>query len=130
MCTCQYSIALVLVIPAARASRAWASALSAISVIAEVYPQQAQDNEDGHDQPRVTVHQSPAHNPHSVTHEAANAMDRNKTYLVADKNQPLSDEEISNLLTGKQYVIARRTVAKYREELNIPNKNFRKAEAA
>lgn len=44
-----------------------------------------------------------------------------------DKSQPLSDEEISHLLTGKQYVIARRTVAKYREELNIPNKNFRKA---
>lgn len=44
-----------------------------------------------------------------------------------DKSQPLSDEEISNLLTGKQYVVARRTVAKYREELNIPNKNFRKA---
>lgn len=44
-----------------------------------------------------------------------------------DKSQPLSDEEISNLLTGRKYVIARRTVAKYREELNIPNKNFRKA---
>ncbi len=47
-----------------------------------------------------------------------------------DKTQPLSDEEISNLLSGKQYIIARRTVAKYREELNIPNKNFRKAEVA
>lgn len=44
-----------------------------------------------------------------------------------DKNKPLSDEEISHVLASKRYAIARRTVAKYREELNIPNKNFRKA---
>lgn len=43
-----------------------------------------------------------------------------------DKNNPLSDEEIARLLISKNYSIARRTVAKYREELNIPSKNFRK----
>lgn len=43
-----------------------------------------------------------------------------------DKNNPLSDEEIARLLISKNYAIARRTVAKYREELNIPSKNFRK----
>jgi RNA polymerase sigma-54 factor len=39
----------------------------------------------------------------------------------------LSDEEIAKQLIQKKYSIARRTVAKYREELNIPSKNFRKA---
>jgi RNA polymerase sigma-54 factor len=43
-----------------------------------------------------------------------------------DKSNPLSDEEIARLLIAKNYSIARRTVAKYREELNIPSKNFRK----
>jgi RNA polymerase sigma-54 factor len=43
-----------------------------------------------------------------------------------DKSNPLSDEEIAKLLISKNYSIARRTVAKYREELNIPSKNFRK----
>lgn len=44
-----------------------------------------------------------------------------------DKSNPLSDEEIARQLIQKKYSIARRTVAKYREELNIPSKNFRKA---
>lgn len=43
-----------------------------------------------------------------------------------DKSNPLSDEEIARLLINNNYSIARRTVAKYREELNIPSKNFRK----
>jgi RNA polymerase sigma-54 factor len=43
-----------------------------------------------------------------------------------DKANPLSDEEIARMLIAKNYSIARRTVAKYREELNIPSKNFRK----
>lgn len=43
-----------------------------------------------------------------------------------NKNKPLSDDEISHLLTKRNYTIARRTVAKYREELNISNKNNRK----
>ena len=43
-----------------------------------------------------------------------------------DKANPLSDEEIAKMLIARNYSIARRTVAKYREELNIPSKNFRK----
>jgi RNA polymerase sigma-54 factor len=43
-----------------------------------------------------------------------------------NKYKPLSDEEIVKLLEEKKYIISRRTVAKYRDELNIPNKNFRK----
>jgi RNA polymerase sigma-54 factor len=47
-----------------------------------------------------------------------------------DKNNPLSDEQIAHILMQKTYSIARRTVAKYREELKIPSKNFRKQMAA
>jgi RNA polymerase sigma-54 factor len=43
-----------------------------------------------------------------------------------DKSNPLSDDEIAKQLMARNYSIARRTVAKYREELNIPSKNFRK----
>jgi len=43
-----------------------------------------------------------------------------------DKTNPLSDEEIAKQLLERNYSIARRTVAKYREELKIPSKNFRK----
>ncbi len=43
-----------------------------------------------------------------------------------DKSNPLSDEEIAKRLMERNYSIARRTVAKYREELKIPSKNFRK----
>jgi RNA polymerase sigma-54 factor len=43
-----------------------------------------------------------------------------------DKTNPLSDEEITRQLMQRNYSIARRTVAKYREELKIPSKNFRR----
>jgi RNA polymerase sigma-54 factor len=43
-----------------------------------------------------------------------------------DKSKPLSDDEIVKLLQEKNYVISRRTIAKYRDELKLPNKNFRK----
>jgi RNA polymerase sigma-54 factor len=36
-----------------------------------------------------------------------------------DKHKPLSDDELTELLLEKGYNIARRTVAKYREQLNI-----------
>ena len=42
------------------------------------------------------------------------------------KKQPLSDEELTDLLQKKGYNIARRTVAKYREQLNIPVARLRK----
>jgi RNA polymerase sigma-54 factor len=43
-----------------------------------------------------------------------------------DKKKPLADEKIEALLNQKGYNIARRTVAKYREQLNIPVARLRK----
>lgn len=43
-----------------------------------------------------------------------------------DKRKPLSDEKLTDLLQEKGYNIARRTVAKYREQLNIPVARLRK----
>ncbi len=42
------------------------------------------------------------------------------------KKNPLTDEELTDLLKSKGYNIARRTVAKYREQLNIPVARLRK----
>ena len=42
-----------------------------------------------------------------------------------DNSHPFSDLEISNLLKKKDISIARRTVAKYRKSINIPNVNKR-----
>lgn len=43
------------------------------------------------------------------------------------KRRPLSDEKLKSILMKKGYNIARRTVAKYREQLNIPVARLRKA---
>ncbi len=43
-----------------------------------------------------------------------------------DKHKPLSDEHLTDMLIEKGYNIARRTVAKYREQLNIPVARLRK----
>ena len=43
-----------------------------------------------------------------------------------DKAHPLSDETLRQMLAGKGYPIARRTVAKYREQLGIPVARLRK----
>ena len=43
-----------------------------------------------------------------------------------DKKKPLSDDKLEKLLKEKGYNIARRTVAKYREQLNIPVARLRK----
>jgi RNA polymerase sigma-54 factor len=43
-----------------------------------------------------------------------------------DKRHPLTDEKLALLLKEKKYNIARRTVAKYREQLNIPVGRLRK----
>lgn len=42
------------------------------------------------------------------------------------KSKPLSDDKLEKLLKAKGYNIARRTVAKYREQLNIPVARLRK----
>ncbi|MFN3530570.1 MAG: RNA polymerase factor sigma-54 [Bacteroidia bacterium] len=43
-----------------------------------------------------------------------------------DKLKPLSDDKLAEVLNEKGYNIARRTVAKYREQLNIPVARLRK----
>lgn len=43
-----------------------------------------------------------------------------------DKRKPLSDEKLMKVLQDKGYKIARRTVAKYREQLGIPVARLRK----
>ncbi len=43
-----------------------------------------------------------------------------------NKRKPWSDEKLTNMLQEKGYNIARRTVAKYREQLNIPVARLRK----
>ncbi len=43
-----------------------------------------------------------------------------------DKRKPLTDDELTTILKQKGYVIARRTVAKYREQMDIPVARLRK----
>jgi RNA polymerase sigma-54 factor len=45
---------------------------------------------------------------------------------LEDKHKPLSDDELTEQLQNKGYNIARRTVAKYREQLNISVARLRK----
>lgn len=49
--------------------------------------------------------------------------------LVAEENpkKPLSDNQITDMLANQGIVVARRTIAKYRESLNIPPANLRKS---
>ncbi len=50
----------------------------------------------------------------------------NKLVEEEDKRKPLSDDKLEKLLKSKGYKIARRTVAKYREQLGIPVARLRK----
>ena len=43
-----------------------------------------------------------------------------------NKQKPVTDDELARILKGKGYNIARRTVAKYREQLDIPVARMRK----
>jgi len=45
---------------------------------------------------------------------------------IESKKKPLTDEKLSEVLKERGYKIARRTVAKYREQLNIPVARMRK----
>jgi RNA polymerase sigma-54 factor len=50
-----------------------------------------------------------------------------KDYIEGEsKKRPLTDEKLTDLLNEKGYNIARRTVAKYREQMNIPVARLRK----
>lgn len=43
-----------------------------------------------------------------------------------DKHKPLPDDQLAEMLKDKGYPIARRTIAKYREQLDIPVARLRK----
>jgi RNA polymerase sigma-54 factor len=50
-----------------------------------------------------------------------------KDFIDKEENgKPLADEKIAEMLNDKGYKVARRTVAKYREQLNIPVARLRK----
>lgn len=73
---------------------------------------------------------SQAVNYQTETGEAVSSDDVHKyiSELVAneDKRKPLSDQKLSELLKQKELTVSRRTVAKYREQLNIPSSSKRK----
>lgn len=43
-----------------------------------------------------------------------------------DKSKPLTDDQLVEMMTAKGYKVARRTIAKYRDQLNIPKARLRK----
>jgi RNA polymerase sigma-54 factor len=45
---------------------------------------------------------------------------------IEDKKNPLSDQALADALKQEGYVVARRTVSKYREQLNEPVARLRK----
>ena len=50
-----------------------------------------------------------------------------KEYLITeDKKKPYPDDKLADELKEKGYPIARRTIAKYREQLDIPVARLRK----
>jgi RNA polymerase sigma-54 factor len=49
-----------------------------------------------------------------------------ETIGAEDKGKPVTDEALAEILKNKGYLIARRTVAKYREQLGIPVARLRK----
>ncbi len=58
------------------------------------------------------------------THQVKNAL--KEIIAKEDKKKPLSDEKLMSMLKNMGYNIARRTVAKYREQLGIPVARMRK----
>jgi len=46
---------------------------------------------------------------------------------LEDKHNPITDQEMADKLLGKGYHVARRTVAKYRDAMNIPVAKMRKS---
>lgn len=59
-----------------------------------------------------------------ISGEAAKAQLRT---LIEEEDRPLSDQKLCEELARRGYAISRRTVAKYREELGIPNATGRSA---
>ena len=66
------------------------------------------------------------------THEGEDISSREVKKILKESienekpSRPLTDDQLTKILNEKGYVIARRTVAKYREQLNIPVSRLRK----
>ena len=43
-----------------------------------------------------------------------------------DKHKPLTDDQLVSIMNEKGYKVARRTIAKYRDQLGIPKARLRK----
>ena len=43
-----------------------------------------------------------------------------------DKHNPISDEELTDMINGEGYKIARRTITKYREQWKFPTARLRR----
>ena len=61
-----------------------------------------------------------------VSAQSVKAMIR-QIILNEDKSRPLSDQQISSIMSGMGIRVSRRTVAKYRDEMRIPNYSLRSA---
>jgi RNA polymerase sigma-54 factor len=59
-----------------------------------------------------------------VSAQSVKAMIR-QIILTEDKSRPLSDQQISSIMSGMGIRVSRRTVAKYRDEMRIPNYSLR-----
>lgn len=76
---------------------------------------------DGRIYPLSYFFKHPRANAQGETVDAAHARESIRTLVAAeDKAHPLSDQQISRLLTQFGINIKRRTVAKYRDEIGIP----------
>ncbi|MPN31587.1 RNA polymerase sigma-54 factor [bioreactor metagenome] len=66
------------------------------------------------------------------THEGEDISSREVKKILKESidnenpSKPITDDQLTKILNEKGYVIARRTVAKYREQLNIPVSRLRK----
>ena len=61
--------------------------------------------------------------------EVSNTIIKNEIKVIIekeDKKNPLNDEKITKILNDKGYMIARRTVSKYRESLSISKSRLRR----
>jgi RNA polymerase sigma-54 factor len=58
------------------------------------------------------------------SHEVKNLLE--ELIRNEDKSNPYSDQELTDMLKEKGYKVARRTVSKYREKLNLPVARLRK----
>ena len=61
--------------------------------------------------------------------QVSNTIIKNEIKVITekeDKKNPLNDEKITKILNDKGYMIARRTVSKYRESLNISKSRLRR----